>query len=147
MCTSSPQEGLRVKDKLGVFGDSYDMWMEIDPHLLLFTGRPSGAYARTWKMPPRESARKGPPVRRGAKGKGKGGKAKAGNGNGSTSSRKISFVARDGSTVSGSPVYPPIDLKDLRREATRCEPLAKHTELMARNLFCSRGPSTVMQEI
>lgn len=31
------QEGLHLADHLGVFGRSYNMWMEIDPHLLLFT--------------------------------------------------------------------------------------------------------------
>jgi len=34
-------EGLKVKGRIGVFGDSYDMWMEIDPHLLLFTLLPA----------------------------------------------------------------------------------------------------------
>jgi len=34
-------EGAKFKDKIGVFGDSYDMWMEIDPHLLLFTLLPA----------------------------------------------------------------------------------------------------------
>mmetsp|Transcript_23241 Transcript_23241/g.51423 ORF Transcript_23241/g.51423 Transcript_23241/m.51423 type:complete len:1252 (+) Transcript_23241:95-3850(+) len=30
-------EGLDWKSQIGVIGDSYDMWMGIDPHLLLFT--------------------------------------------------------------------------------------------------------------
>jgi len=30
------QEGLGIRDRIGVFGRSYAMWMEIDPHLLLF---------------------------------------------------------------------------------------------------------------
>merc|ERR1719247_633051 len=34
-------EGLDVKEKVGVFGQSYSMWMEIDPHLLLFTLLPA----------------------------------------------------------------------------------------------------------
>lgn len=34
-------EGLRMKNETGVFGTSYEMWMDIDPHLLLFTLLPS----------------------------------------------------------------------------------------------------------
>merc|ERR1712036_107258 len=34
-------KGLKLTDKIGVFGDSYSMWMEIDPHLLLFTLLPA----------------------------------------------------------------------------------------------------------
>jgi len=36
MMYSLVQEGLGFKDDSGVFGTSYDMWMGIDPHLLLF---------------------------------------------------------------------------------------------------------------
>lgn len=35
------QHGLGVKDDVGKFGLSYDMWMDIDPHLLLFTLLPA----------------------------------------------------------------------------------------------------------
>lgn len=35
------QEGLKLKTELGVFGISYDMWMNIDPHLLLFSMLPA----------------------------------------------------------------------------------------------------------
>jgi NhaP-type Na+/H+ or K+/H+ antiporter len=35
------QEGLNLKEHLGVFGRSYAMWMDIDPHLLLFTLLPA----------------------------------------------------------------------------------------------------------
>eukprot|EP00971_Amphidinium_carterae_P095820 1896225-Amphidinium_carterae.1 len=31
----------QVKGEVGVFGQSYDMWMQIDPHLLLFTLLPA----------------------------------------------------------------------------------------------------------
>jgi len=34
-------EGLKLHRHLGVFGRSYNMWMEIDPHLLLFTMLPA----------------------------------------------------------------------------------------------------------
>jgi NhaP-type Na+/H+ or K+/H+ antiporter len=34
-------EGLELKDSIGSFGHSYDMWMDIDPHLLLFTLLPA----------------------------------------------------------------------------------------------------------
>jgi sodium/hydrogen exchanger 10/11 len=34
------QEGLALKDQLGVFGKSYSMWMAIDPRLLLFVMLP-----------------------------------------------------------------------------------------------------------
>jgi len=34
-------KGLNFKEKMGVWGDSYDMWMQIDPHLLLFTLLPA----------------------------------------------------------------------------------------------------------
>jgi sodium/hydrogen exchanger 10/11 len=34
-------KGLQLKDKIAVWGDSYDMWMSIDPHLLLFTLLPA----------------------------------------------------------------------------------------------------------
>merc|ERR1740127_257725 len=34
-------KGLSLKEKTGIFGDSYDMWMKIDPHLLLFTMLPA----------------------------------------------------------------------------------------------------------
>lgn len=34
-------EGLKLKDNSGVFGHSYIMWMDIDPHLLLFTLLPA----------------------------------------------------------------------------------------------------------
>jgi len=41
MCVSFIAEGLEVKGEVGVFGQSYDMWMQIDPHLLLFTLLPA----------------------------------------------------------------------------------------------------------
>jgi len=34
-------EGLKVKNNIGVWGVSYMMWMDIDPHLLLFTMLPT----------------------------------------------------------------------------------------------------------
>lgn len=34
-------EGLDVKEHIGVFGQSFDMWMNIDPHLLLFALLPA----------------------------------------------------------------------------------------------------------
>jgi len=34
------QEGLGLHKHLGVLGESYDMWMNIYPHLLLFTMLP-----------------------------------------------------------------------------------------------------------
>jgi len=34
-------EGAKMHEKLGVFGRSYSMWMEIDPHLILFTMLPA----------------------------------------------------------------------------------------------------------
>merc|ERR1719162_1537632 len=34
-------KGLAIKDKIAVWGDSYEMWMNIDPHLLLFTLLPA----------------------------------------------------------------------------------------------------------
>lgn len=33
-------EGLELQESFGVFGKSYNMWMDIDPHLLLFTMLP-----------------------------------------------------------------------------------------------------------
>jgi NhaP-type Na+/H+ or K+/H+ antiporter len=34
-------EGANVKESIGLWGDSYSMWMDIDPHLLLFTMLPT----------------------------------------------------------------------------------------------------------
>jgi len=34
------QEGLKMSQKLGPLGRSYNMWMDIDPHLILFTMLP-----------------------------------------------------------------------------------------------------------
>merc|ERR1719502_264044 len=34
-------EGLELKKETGVLGDSYEMWMHIDPHLLMFTLLPA----------------------------------------------------------------------------------------------------------
>lgn len=34
-------KGLSLKDKIAVWGDSYEMWMDIDPHLLLFALLPA----------------------------------------------------------------------------------------------------------
>merc|ERR1719506_476962 len=34
-------KGLKVNKEVGVWGDSYSMWMDIDPHLLLFTLLPA----------------------------------------------------------------------------------------------------------
>lgn len=34
-------KGLKFKERMGVWGESYDMWMHIDPHLLLFTLLPA----------------------------------------------------------------------------------------------------------
>jgi len=34
-------KGMDMKDKIAVWGDSYEMWMSIDPHLLLFTLLPA----------------------------------------------------------------------------------------------------------
>lgn len=34
-------KGLDVKDKLAIWGESYEMWMDIDPHLMLFTLLPA----------------------------------------------------------------------------------------------------------
>jgi len=36
MLVSLVMEGMELKSHIGVFGSSYDMWMGIDPHLLLF---------------------------------------------------------------------------------------------------------------
>mmetsp|Transcript_11802 Transcript_11802/g.33365 ORF Transcript_11802/g.33365 Transcript_11802/m.33365 type:complete len:1161 (+) Transcript_11802:66-3548(+) len=33
-------DGLELSEKIGVFGESYDMWMDIDPHLLLLSMLP-----------------------------------------------------------------------------------------------------------
>merc|ERR1719440_2725833 len=41
MVVSLILEGFKVKDDLNVFGESYMMWMDIDPHLLLFTMLPT----------------------------------------------------------------------------------------------------------
>ncbi len=34
-------KGLKLYYKIAVWGDSYEMWMDIDPHLLLFTLLPA----------------------------------------------------------------------------------------------------------
>merc|ERR1719174_3421381 len=35
------QHGLQVEDDIGILGESYKMWMDIDPHLLLWTLLPA----------------------------------------------------------------------------------------------------------
>lgn len=40
MIYSAIFEGLGASDKMGVLGDSYNMWMSIDPHLLIFVMLP-----------------------------------------------------------------------------------------------------------
>lgn len=40
LITSIILEGLELYESFGIFGDSYKMWLDIDPHLLLFTMLP-----------------------------------------------------------------------------------------------------------
>jgi len=41
VCFALVQEGLSAHERLGAFGRSYQMWMGVDPHLILFTMLPA----------------------------------------------------------------------------------------------------------